>query len=848
MSLLHEIHSWSQTLKPCLSDALRRLLQNTTLTDEDHDDLFALLLSEAGIPDSKTRVAVPLDLNHLPSVGTAGTTLRLLSLKNFKNVNRIAEDQKLEFVPVGLTVIYGENGTGKSGYSRVLKLACRARGVKGVVLPNAHVPKKNQGVPEAKFVIDHNGKESTLQWQHGTPMHIDLTALSVFDSQCARTYIDTEQDVAYLPYGLDLVENLAQIVIPELAKRLTDELKHCTYDPKSLQEFHGLTEVGKLISSLSADTDKAKVVALAALTGQEKERFAALQQTLKEADPKSRAASIRRVHERLKAVQQKINSTYTLLNDNARDKLKEIDKAAEDATTAEFLAAKEFRSRENLLHKTGGTEWQALFESARRFAVVAYQDNSFPVSLSDDRCLLCQQPLGEGKERLKRFEKFIKDDTASLARQKRSARDTTVEGLGSQPLSFGLDTTLIEELNQYNEAIPRKIISFQAKLEERRTWLKNATDTHQWTNCPPIEEDPRGEIVELLELLRKQAASHDLAADEESRLKLQQEFNELDARVRLASRKECVLELIDKLKRRASLESCNDHIKKRPITDKSKELANLAVTNALEGALNREFKALRVEHLKVKLTSRAVEGKMYHKLIMDLPNSHKLPEILSEGEQRAMAIASFLAELSVAGHTGGAIFDDPVSSLDHHRRVLVAERLVQEAKHRQIIVFTHDAFFLGELRSLADRTSVQSKCYHLEWTTGGEFAGYCNDGLPWHHQSFKDRIDAMEKEQRQLQKDWLPTPNSALRDRMRTAYSHFRQTIERAVERVFLNGVVRRFENYVPLKNLELVVSLTRAEYDELYRLFTAASDVTDGHDLASAGPPLPEPRVCGQS
>lgn len=127
MSLHHEIYEWSSGLKPCLSDALRRLLQNSTLTTEDHDDLFALLKLEVGLADPKGRVAVPLDKSHLPSTAAPGMTLRLLSLKNFKNVNRIAENQKLEFVPLGLTVVYGDNGTGKSGYSRVLKLACRTR-------------------------------------------------------------------------------------------------------------------------------------------------------------------------------------------------------------------------------------------------------------------------------------------------------------------------------------------------------------------------------------------------------------------------------------------------------------------------------------------------------------------------------------------------------------------------------------------------------------------------------------------------------------------------------------------------------------------------------------------------
>ena len=40
------------------------------------------------------------------------------------------------------------------------------------------------------------------------------------------------------------------------------------------------------------------------------------------------------------------------------------------------------------------------------------------------------------------------------------------------------------------------------------------------------------------------------------------------------------------------------------------------------------------------------------------------------------------------------VFDDPVSSLDHRHRDRVAERLAEEGKTRQVVVFTHDMAFL----------------------------------------------------------------------------------------------------------------------------------------------------------
>src|SRR6266704_598405 len=116
------------------------------------------------------------------------------------------------------------------------------------------------------------------------------------------------------------------------------------------------------------------------------------------------------------------------------------------------------------------------------------------------------------------------------------------------------------------------------------------------------------------------------------------------------------------------LNECKDDLKTKAISDKAREFASQAVTAALKGALDKEFESLGIGHIKTNLVERVEKGKMKLKLVLDLPVSTKLDEILSEGEQRAIAIGSFLAELHLTGHGGGIVFDDPVSSLDHYRR------------------------------------------------------------------------------------------------------------------------------------------------------------------------------------
>jgi hypothetical protein len=59
---------------------------------------------------------------------TAGSApVSLLSIFHHRGVNALAEDQTLRFAP-NVTVVYGDNAAGKTGYIRILKSACRARG------------------------------------------------------------------------------------------------------------------------------------------------------------------------------------------------------------------------------------------------------------------------------------------------------------------------------------------------------------------------------------------------------------------------------------------------------------------------------------------------------------------------------------------------------------------------------------------------------------------------------------------------------------------------------------------------------------------------------------------------
>src|ERR1035437_3248760 len=95
MALLDEILKWTElSLIPWQRDAARRLFQQQRLEDADYDQLMAMLKSANGVPGSPAVATVPLAAEHLPAKA-AGQTVLLAAMRDMKNVNRLAPNQKL---------------------------------------------------------------------------------------------------------------------------------------------------------------------------------------------------------------------------------------------------------------------------------------------------------------------------------------------------------------------------------------------------------------------------------------------------------------------------------------------------------------------------------------------------------------------------------------------------------------------------------------------------------------------------------------------------------------------------------------------------------------------------------
>lgn len=848
MTLLAQILQWSNSsLKPWQQDAVRRLFQNS-LDNEALDDLYAMLKSSVGLLDPQGRTPVPLCQDHLPVMVAKKDAAILVALKDIKNVNRLAANQVLPFSKKGITIIYGGNGAGKSGYSRVLKRACRARDTSEDVRPNALDKSSATAIPEASFDIELGAQVSTVSWKKNGHGPVELATVAVFDTHCARAYLDLQQEIAYLPYGLDVVENLAQIVLPKITEKLNAEIAETHTTKEAFSHLAGATRVSALIDKLSEKTNPSEVEVLAVMSVEETTRMEELDKTLSEADPKAKAKELRLASGRMNALKAKVESSANWVKNEAIQKFRTMDEEAEKAFFAEVEAANALRAGGELLPGTGDVLWKAMYEAAKQFShEVAYQDEVFPHLQEGAKCLLCQQDFGEaGKARMKRFEEYVQHNVAKLAADTRTVRATAIGKIEQADLSIDY-ADYVDELNHLDQNVVAEIAAFDNAIAQRRKWMLAAQKVHEWNGVPDFPVDPCVKLTTIADALATQAEAYEKATDDKQKLLLKAELAELKARVALQPHKDAVLALIERMRIKSLLTKCKDDLKTKPISDKSKEFSTNAVTAPLRQALKEEFDGLGVAHIAPRLDESVERGKMKHKLALDVVVPAKISDILSEGEQRAIALGCFLAELRTGGHGGGIVFDDPVSSLDHTRRQKVARRLVAEAKNRQVIIFTHDTSFLGELRDLIEQTGIDHVIHHLEWY--GEFSGVIQSGLPWEHKSYRDRIDKLQKAQSALAVGWPPYPNSEQSAAMRQQYNLMRATIERVIQDVVFNGVVVRYRDWIRVTpNLSKVVGFEKEECDEIERLYQICCDVVDAHDPASGkNSPVPTADQLGQ-
>lgn len=835
-TVLEIVLDWSKGRPAWQQDALRRIVQAQKLTDSDIVELAALC--KRGRTDTRTQTAPkpqPLDSVHLPANPGEGVSVSLAAIKDVLAVNNLTPGQTLEFAPSGITVVYGDNGAGKSGYARLLKRACRARHSE-VILPNVYgTPATSAASATLCFSIGETAQPPEHWKDTGKPEpqpHPVLSAISVFDSDCAAVHLKGKNEVAFRPFGLDVPDELGiacrQVkALLEAEKREHERARNAIF---TVPPWKAETAVGKAFSALTHKTNIAMLEKLASLSDQEEARLTRLTEDLSK-NPEKAAVEQRLKADRIKRLGDALSVIATGTADDALNRLVTLHRDAMAKREAALLAAEGLFGADSL-PDVGGDVWRTLWEAARRYSTeIAYPAVPFPPATPDTLCVLCQQPLSaEAIQRMRRFETFVQDDTDRQAQEAEIALATATQALAGLTISLRPIADSLGEVELHDRALASAIRRALASARLRRHAVRRRLSGNEQATIPTSVSFPseavsilRAQIITYADDLQRAATGHE-------RKVLEAEQQELADRKTLHTHVPTIKAEIERLKAVRFLDDCLTDTLTNAITRAGNDIADEVLTPRLRDRFADELIGLVGAHIRVEMVRAGGQygSPQYQIRLLAKPDA-KVPDILSEGEQTCVAIAAFLAELATAPHSSTLVFDDPITSLDHRWRHRVAERLVAEANVRQVIVFTHDLVFLNDIIEGAERAGIHCDSRHIRRSS--ETVGIINSDLPWDGMKVAQRIDSLEKLARNCMRGRAMMDDEKYKRTARFFYDDLRSAWERALEEVAFAHVVMRHRDYIRGRDLARVSALNKQDCKTWSDNFQRCSDYIAGHD-----------------
>ena len=829
MAAYEEVLSWAASRPWWQQKVLARILVGDTFGEDDYEEIARGLIEEPESPPSGGWFA-----NLLPPQATKAEQVCIVAVRELANVNRPAPGQELTFEPSGLTVVYGTNGSGKSGYARVLSSMVGARHQEKI-LPNVFA--SDSGSPSGEVVFRVGGIERTSLL--GESPDSDLSRIAFYDERCGDTYLTTETEISYRPSAVKLLEELAAVctgvgrVISSWQQQIRQPGPLPKVDPQgSAEEFlRGLSD------STTDDSVQAAIQCPADVFDQlEKQKNEVAR--LRVSDPTQEKAKLDKTAEDLTKIADHLEALDEAVGVQAEKQLAELVKTAESTQEAADLASRRTFMNEPL-SGVGSDVWKELWRAAEAFSKVAYPDHDFPHTTDSAVCVLCQQQIGaDAADRLKRFQQFVVDTTAEEARRAQSRVADFREGLKRLAIIPTEISSVITrlELNEY----PR-VGSLKSILEA----LRSRTST--------LEAGQEGnpvEVIPVVTALRDDAVSHRERADslnpedfaEQLRLA---EVNEryLQDQIAMCDGRQLIEDERIRLRRVAELRKRFTETNTRSITSKVAELTRMYVTEEASEYFACEAKKLGLEHVTFGAT-KARQGTLLHKAdFLDACPGTKLADVLSEGEQTSLGFAGFLTEAHFDVSKSALIFDDPVSSLDHMKREAVARRIVELAKDRQVVVFTHDVAFTMLLRKAANESTVSFATRGIE-RQRKMGPGYTTSSHPWTAKDAGQRVQMLNEEVAALRRKEEGMSEEDYQLETEKIAGHMSQTWERIISQVIAEPLVDFMSLEVRVGKLRIIGRVSEEDvktYDDLYSRISGWASRHDPHPELNYSPPTVE-------
>lgn len=821
-SIEQDILEWVKGRPAWQRNLLKRIARGEAI-----DDAYIASVAQAIVDKKATLEAPELAAADLPTGTAGGNTVQLESIGELKFVNALLDDQTLTFGATGVTVIYGDNGSGKSGYARLVKNVVGARHHEEI-LPDAFA--SSTGTQSAQITYSLTGTATTEAWP--SLLEPALNQAHFYDEACGNDYLDRDTELAYRPSVLTLLDEL--IVHVDAVRAAIDAMIR-TNEAEALvpPTVQPGTRADAFLKSLSATTTKQEIDQALVLPAEPKVVQAELvkeEARLKTTDPAKEKQRLLSAATRIEALADHFETVGTKLSSARGDEMLAMQTAATTLRAAATEASKTSFADEPLAGVGSGT-WRALWQAAENYSMAeAYPGHDFPVTGDGHVCVLCQQPLQtDAAERLRRFHQFVHNDVAKRAKAAEDAFKGAIEDLKALEVTSEETTEAIGFLATEDKVFADSLTAALETAKQAKTRIGErlrGESEEGWIELVAIDlNDLRLRATDL----KTKASAIDEVAFARTLADCKAKLAELESLMAIAAVRSGIEKEVERLIAHAALKKIQPNITTQPISVESGKLARAYVTDRVKDHFVRESERLKLEHV-VLGDQGSPKGKLRHKPALLGASSSSPKAVLSEGEQTAAGLAGFFTEVEFDDTKSAVILDDPMSSLDHERREKAARRIVEIANDRQVIVFTHDLMFLGEIVKASDELGVTLTERAIE-RNGARKPGRVIDGYPWKAKDAKQRIGDLQAVLDRVKK----TQTDMTADDYERATSEWAGKLSETWERIVRSEVafklVDRGTTNVQPKMFRIAAKITDADNTDFQCGYGATSKWARRHD-----------------
>ncbi|MDD3725254.1 MAG: AAA family ATPase [Bacteroidales bacterium] len=808
-----------------------RLLEGENVSDALADKTYQLFKEDYALKGSEDEREEIIFNEIAGDTAAVAGNLQLQFIKEIENVNALATGQSIPINP-NLTIIYGGNGTGKSGYVRLLNNAFSSRGDKQI-LPNVFSDAAI-GEPACKFTFQSTSTPYDLAYP-SQKSNIEFSQYSVFDTYSIRVHLEQDNKLNFTPIGFEFFEKILQLY-EAVKSKLYAEIKA----NRPLNEFEKFfvndNDIKNVIANLGANSNVEELKSLGTYTKGDAAKLTELiakREELKTLDIPKKIAELQKIHLQLVEFTSRLQAILDYLKPEDIEHYKSL---ITSIHKFQELAKQEgVKSLENYnIEGLGSNEWKDFLRASKSYVSAIYANRDGKIYPSEnDSCLFCLQPLTEKENSLiNSYWNLLKSEAENeLNRIIQAIRELEQKLKRLLPVKFDETTTLFEYVDICDSALAVKWKDIVTLSETARQNVISDLVNRNLDLPMPHFAVSTNEFDKVITQLK--ATIDDLFQKNPSK-----EIEELEKQIQFLTDKNLLNKLLEQVlvfvaahKWAAKAESSASAFNPRSVTIKQGELFSTHITDKYTETFIKECGKLNAPSV-VEISQKNKRGTTLRKLQVAgvVANS-----ILSEGEQRAISLADFLTEVQMNPTNKGVFFDDPVTSQDHHRREKIAERLVELALQKQVIVFTHDIAFFIRLKIVAETTTTPYS-YTTIRNIGGN-PGIISPDLPWTAQPVKQRIGTLRDRLVRLKKIEQSGNEDEYLFAAKSWYGLLREGWERAVEERLFKGVVERFSLGVQTQKLKKVV-ITNELLEDIEIGMTESSSWI--HDAAAGLNPTP--------